>query len=232
VDVQPLVSTLPKLPPGRLATLLAIGTPQSGWTTLDIDAIDLQDDSTLGGDALPAGLDRRLVLPDVLSTVAWLHSINTKPAPRNPNLRVPHLLLAVIGDRVLVRGVVAAESERTQIETAARQRYDTRALEVAIRLDATCAPTDSILPTIGSLPAAPALNTTGLLAVAIAGETWRTHTLRVDLLDATGLEKSGLVPEDVPLLQLMPDVLAIADLAKAHLGTIQSAPPGIPLQTP
>lgn len=232
VDIAPLATTLPRLPPGRLATLLAVGTPQSGWTLLDVAAIDVQDDSTLGADALPEGLDRRLVLPDVLSIVAWLHSIQTAPAPRNPNLRVPHLLIAIIGDRVILRGVVAAESERTQIETAARQRYETRALDIAIRLDAAFAPADSILPTVGSLPAAPALNTTGLLSIAIPGDAWHTRTLRVDLLDSAGLERSGIVPEDVSLLQLMPDVLAIADVAKAHLATIQSAPPGIPLQTP
>ncbi len=231
-DVAKLTASLPKLAPGRMATMLAVGTPSGGWTELSLATIDAQDESTLGADALPAGLDRRLVLPDVLVAVSWLHSIDSEPTTRDAAHPLPHLVLAGIGDRILVRGAVPDEATRAQVETAVRSRYEARKIDVAIRLDAQCEPVEAILQTTSSLPAAPALNTTGLLAVAVAGDAWRTRTIRADLLSAAGIEKSGVLPPGLPVLQIMPDVLDIAGAARAHLSKVQSAPPGIPLQTP
>lgn len=231
-DARLLVSTLPPIPGGLLTKVLAVGTPASGWKQIDLSTIDVEDESTLGMKQLPAGLDPRLVLPDVLLALRWLHSIDPSPMRPAEARPLPHLLIAAVGDHVFVRGAVAEESTRSQIESAARKFYSTRVVDCAIRVEANCEPSADVLQTTSALPVPPAINTTGLLAIAVPGGTWKAKPLRGDFLDSDGLTRSNLLPDYVPAAQVMPDLLSFADEVRANLAKVIHGAPGIPLQAP
>lgn len=231
-DASLLASTVPPMAGGLLSKMLAVGTPSSGWRRIDLATLDIQDESTFGPDLLPLGLDVRLVLPDVLAALAWLHSINHEPPKPTEGKMLPHVLLAAVGDRVFLRGAVAEESVRAQIESAAKRLYVGRVVDARIRLDSACMTASTILQTVTSLPDLPAQNTTGLLGIAVAGQVWQSRPLRAAWLDEAGLATSGLLPTNVPAAQVMPDLLEIAGPLAAHLGTVSQSAPGIPLQSP
>lgn len=231
-DASLLASTVPPMAGGLLSKMLAVGTPASGWRRIDLTTLDIQDEGTFGPDILPLGLDLRLVLPDVLTALTWLHSINHEPFKPSEGKVLPHLLLAAAGDRVFLRGAVAEESVRAQIESAARRLYVGRVVDSSIRLDSACMATNTILQTVTSLPVLPAQNTTGLFGIAVAGQVWQSRPLRAAWLDEAGLAASGLLPLNVSAAQVMPDVLDLASPLAAHLGTVSQAAPGIPLQSP
>jgi osmotically-inducible protein OsmY len=229
-DARLLASTIPPIAGGLLTRMLAIGTPATGWKVIDLATIDIEDETTLGEKQLPAGLDPRLVLPDVLAAVAWLHSINDSPAP--PSGTLPHLIIAAVGQHVFIRGAVAEEAVRSQMESAARKFYATRTVDTAIRIVASTLPAPDAIQTASTLPALPALNTTGMLAIATPGGTWKAKPMRADYLDSDGLARSNLLPDYVSAAQVMPDLLDIADAISTHLAKVNSSAPGIPLQNP
>ena len=231
-DARLLASTFPSIPGGLLTKLLAVGTPASGWKLINLANIDIEDESTLGLHGIPAGLDPRLVMPDVLAAVAWVHSIDDTPVSRFANMLQPYVLIAGVGEHVYVRGMVAEESTRSQIETATRKLYVTRSVDCAIRVDASCAPSFDTPQTLATLPTVPALNTTGILAVTTPGRSWKTKPMRSDFLDSDGLTRSNLLPDYVSAGQVMPDLLGIADEIRAHLAKVINGAPGIPLQAP
>lgn len=231
-DASLLATTVPTMAGGFLSKMLAVGTPSSGWRRIDLAALDIQDESTFGPDLLPLGLDLRLVLPDVLTALAWVHSINPEPLKPSEGKVLPHLLLAAAGDRVFLRGAVAEESVRAQIEAAARRLYIGRVVDSNIRLDSACMAASTILQTVTSMPALPAQNTTGLLGIAVAGQVWQSRPLRAAWLDEAGLAASGLLPPNVSAAQVMPDMIEIASPLSAHLGNVRQSAPGIPLQSP
>ncbi len=231
-DAQTLASTFPSIAGGLLTKLLAVGTPSAGWKLINLASIDIEDESTLGLHDIPDGLDPRLVMPDVLAAVAWIHSIDDAPVRRFENMLQPHILIAGVGGNVYVRGMVAEESTRSQIETATRKLYATRSVDCAIRVDASCAPSFDTPQTLATLPAMPALNTTGVLAITTPGRSWKAKPMRSDFLDSDGLMRSNLLPDYVSSAQVMPDLLGIADEIRAHLAKVISGAPGIPLQAP
>ena len=171
-------------------------------------------------------------MPDMLAALAWLNSIDEAPVRLDGAKRMPHILLVASGERVFLRGAVADETTRSQVESAARKLYINRTIDSAIRLDTACAPMNGIMHTTTSFPDLPAVNTTGLIAVAVPGDIWHTKILRIDLLEASNLDRSGVLPEGISIHQIMPDVLDVADTVKAHIAKVNSAPRGIPLQTP
>lgn len=231
-DARLLASTFPSIPGGLLTKLLAIGTPASGWKLINLATIDIEDESTLGLSEIPAGLDPRLVMPDVLASVAWIHSIDDMPVSRFANMLQPYVLIAGVGEHVYVRGMVAEESTRSQIETASRKLYATRSVDCAIRVDASCAPSFDTPQTLATLPSMPALNTTGILAITTPGRSWKAKPMRSDFLDSDGLTRSNLLPDYVSAAQVMPDLLGISDEIRAHLARVLNGAPGIPLQAP
>lgn len=231
-DASLLAGTVPPMAGGLLSKMLAVGTPSSGWRRVDLATLDIQDESTFGPDLLPLGLDLRLVLPDVLAALTWLHSINNETLKPSEGRVLPHLVLAAAGDRVFLRGAVAEESVRAQIESAAKRLYVGRVVEADIRLDSACMPTSTILQSVTSLPDLPAQNTTGLLGIAVAGQIWQSRPLRAAWLDEAGLAASGLLPPHVSAAQVMPDLLEMAGPLGAHLGRVSQSAPGIPLQSP
>lgn len=231
-NVVKLATTLPPLPSGLLSRLLAVGTPVGGWKLIDLAAFDGEDENALGSDLLPPGLDPRLVLPDVLASLAWIHSMDATPMRTRSDKPLPFVLIAAVADRVFVRGTVADESARTQLEDAARKLYSGRSVDSGITLDPSYAPIDSILPTISALPPLPAENSTGLLAIAEAGDSWRAKPMRSRYLESQGLADSNLLPEGIPANQVMPALLDIADQVQSHLARVLGSSPGIPLQNP
>lgn len=231
-DASLLATTVPPMAGGLMSKMLAVGTPSSGWRRIDLAALDIEDESTFGPDLLPLGLDLRLVLPDVLTALTWLHSINHEPRKPAEGKILPHLLLAAAGDRVFLRGAVAEEAVRAQVVAAARRLYVGRVVDADIRLDSACSPTSTILQTVTSLPVLPAQNTTGLFGVAVAGQVWQSQPLRAAWLDEAGLAASGLLPPNVSAAQVMPDLLGLVSPLTAHLGRVSQSAPGIPLQSP
>jgi len=231
-DASLLTSTLPTMAGGLLTKMLAVGTPTSGWRRIDLATLDVQDESTFGSDVLPTGLDPRLVLPDVLTAVTWLQSINNEPLKPTEGQMLPHLIIAAAGDRVYLRGAVAEESVRAQIESAAKRFYVGRVVDASIRLDTACMATRTILQTVTTLPSLPAQNTTGLLGMAVAGQVWQSLPLRDTWLDEAGMVASGLLPPNVSAAQVMPDLLDLLSPLAAHLSAVKRAAPGIPLQSP
>jgi hypothetical protein len=231
-DASLLATTVPPMAGGLLSKMLAVGTPSSGWRRIDLATLDIQDESTFGPDLLPLGLDLRLVLPDVLTALTWLHSINPEPPKPKEGKVLPHLMLAAAGDRVFLRGAVAEESVRAQIEAAVKRLYVGRMVDSNVRLDSARMTTSTILQTVTSLPDLPAQNTTGLLGIAVAGQIWQSRPLRAAWLEESGLAASGLLPPHVSAAQVMPDMLEIAGPLAAHLERVSQSTPGIPLQSP
>lgn len=231
-DLVKLATTVPPLPGGLLSRLLAVGTPVSGWKLIDLAAFDGEDENALGADLLPPGLDPRLVLPDVLASLAWIHSVDSAPVRTPSDKPLPFVVIVAAGDRVYLRGIVAGEAARTQIEEAARKQYSGRVVDAGILLDPAYEPVVSVLPTVSALPAVPAENSTGLLAVAQAGGPWRAKPMRARFLESQGLAESSLLPDGIGANQVMPALLDVADQVQAHLARVLSSSPGIPLQNP
>lgn len=226
-----LASTVPRLPSGLLAKYLAVGTPDLGWKALDLDALDVENQETLGQAMLPAGLDRRLVLPDVSTGLVWINSIESAPTQRDVTRKPSYFMLAAVGSHVYLRGAVAEEAVRTQVEAAARRLYGSRELDVAVRLDATCLPIGQALQTLSTLPPPPSMDMAGILAFAFNGDEWHVKNMLMRWLEPEELGKSGLVPAGTSMNLLMPDVLAVTPAVKTHLARLSLGPPGIPVQS-
>lgn len=231
-DMVKLSTTVPPLPGGLTSRLLAVGTPAGGWKLIDLEAFDGEDENALGTDLLPPGLDPRLVLPDVLSALGWIHSIDSTPMPASDGRPSPFVMIAALGDRVYLRGTVAEETSRTQIEDAARKFYTSRSLDAGIQIDTSVASVATVLPTVSALPNVPAENSTGMIAIAQVGEGWRSKPMRSRFLESQGLAESNLLPDGVAVNQVMPALLDLADRIQAHLSRVLGGAPGIPLQNP
>ena len=231
-DAMKLAATLPDLPGGLLAKMLAVGTVDVGWKRIDLASVDVEDERSLGIEQLPRGLDPRLVLPDVLAAITWMHSSSLPPEPKPSVKPLPHLLLAAAGDRVMVRGRVAEEAVRAQIDSAVRKLYSSRSVDVSIQLDPSCEPVANVLPTLSALPVLPAMNSTGWLALAVPGGSWHGKPLQPSFLEIQGLADSGLLPDGVTTNQVMTAMLDITDLLQSHLQRVLNSAPGIPLQSP
>jgi len=212
-----LAASLPPLPGGQLSRFLAVGTPASGWKVINLSAVEVEDPGTLTQAMLPTGLDLRLVLPDMITALTWVNSSGSAPTDHD-NARCPsYFMITAVGPHVYLRGAVADEAVRTQMEAAARRVYATRELDVEIRLNATCKPMGQALQTLATLPPPPPSDSAGYIAFAFAGDEWHSKPAQVWLLEPAGLQQSGLLPEGVCAALLMPDVLAIAPAVKAQL---------------
>ncbi|MDB6120725.1 MAG: hypothetical protein JWO08_4506 [Verrucomicrobiaceae bacterium] len=231
VSSKLLATTVPKLADGLLVKVLAVGTPDSGWKTLDLDALDVENTSTITQPMLPAGLDLRLALPDVTTGLTWVNSIDAAPMQRDVAKMPPYFMLTAVGNHVYLRGAVAEEAVRTQVEAAARRLYSARELEVDVRLDGTCQSIGQALQTLATLPPPPAMETAGFIAFAFGGDEWRRKPAQARLLEPLGLQQSGMLPDGLSVNLFMPDMLAIAPAVRAHLGQLSLGPPGIPLQS-
>ena len=60
------------------------------------------------------------------------------------------MVIVAAGDRVYLRGIVAGEAARTQIEEAARKQYSGRVVDAGILLDPAYEPVVSVLPTVSA----------------------------------------------------------------------------------
>ena len=225
-----LTSALPKLAGGLLVKYLTVGTPETGWKSMDLDQLDIEKQDTITQEMLPEGMDRRLVLPDVSTALAWLLSIDGAPKMRDGASTPPYLMIAAVGNHVYLRGVVAEEGMRTQVEAAARRLYSSRELDVAVRLDTSCQAVGLALQTIATMPPPPSPETAGFLSFSFAGEEWHGKPALARLLEADGLEQAGLLPEGFSVNLIMPDILAVAPAVRAHLSQLSKGPPGIPMQ--
>ena len=226
-----LASALPRIPPGLLVKSLTVGTPDSGWKSQDLEQLDVENLNTITQEMLPEGLDRRLVLPDLGTCLSWLNSIDGSPMQRGGAKSPAFLMITAVGSHIYLRGAVAEEAVRTQIEAAARRLYSSRELDLAVRLDSTCTPIGQALQTLATLPPPPPLETAGIIAFAFDGEEWRTKPALGRYLEAEGLQQSGLLPDGVSVNLIMPDVLAVSPAVKAHLLSLSKGPPGIPVQS-
>ena len=227
-----LASTVPRLPSGLLTKFIAVGTPDKGWKTLDLEALDVENHDTITQAMLPDGLDRRLALPDVATGLTWINSIDSAPMQRDVARNLPYFMLTAVGNHVYLRGAVAEEAVRTQVEAAARRLYATRELDVDVRLDATCQSIGQALQTTATLPPPPAPDTAGFIGFAFNGDEWHVKPAQARVLEPQGLQQSGLLPEGLSVNLILPDVLAVAPAVKAHLAHLSlTNPPGIPLQS-
>ena len=225
-----LSSTMPKLPRGLLTKYLIVGTPDTGWKTLDLEELDVENSDSITQAMLPEGLDRRLALPDLTTALTWINSIDSAPMQRDVSRMPPYFMLTAVGDHVYLRGAVAEEAVRTQVEAAARRLYASRELDVQVRLDGTCQSIGQALQTLATLPPPPSPDTAGFIAFAFGGDEWHSKPAQARLLEAQGLQQSGLLPDGLSVNLFMPDVLSIAAAVKAHLAHLSLGPPGIPMQ--
>ncbi len=231
-DVRKLTQELPVLPSGNLAKLLAVGSPDSGWKLIDLAQLDVEDANSLMPGMLPSDLDRRLVIGDAMSAAIWVQSIFGQPSGDEIKKAPAHLFLAIAGLQVFVRGRVPDEPIRTLVESAVRKRYPHLESDISVRVDPDCLGSDQYIQTLGLLPPAPALDTSGIIAFATLGSPWSVKPARASLLDAATLVSAGVIPADFPINSVLPDIIAIAPALRTHFKAQQSAvPPGIPLQT-
>ncbi len=226
-----LASTVPRLPTGLLTKFIAAGTPSTGWKTLDMDSLDQENQASLTQAMLPDGLDLRLAVPDVMTALSWINSIDAAPIQRDVARMPPYFMLTALGNHVYLRGAVAEEALRTQVEAAARRLYASRELDVDVRLDGACQTIGQALQTLATLPPPPSPETSGFIAFAFGGEEWRRKPVQARLLEPAGLLKSGMLPDGLSVNLFMPDVLAVAPAVKAHLRQLSLGPPGIPVQS-
>lgn len=226
-----LASTVPRMPVGLLAKFIAVGTPGSGWKTFDMDSVDLENQASITQAMLPEGLDLRLALPDVTTALTWINSIDAAPMQRDVARMPPYFMLTAVGNHVYLRGAVAEEAVRTQVEAAVRRLYASRELDVEVRLDGTCQSIGQALQTLATLPPPPSPETSGFIAFAFGGEEWRRKPIQARLLEPAGLQQSGLLPDGLSVNLFMPDLLSVAPAVKAHLGQLSLGPPGIPAQS-
>lgn len=230
-DMRKLVAGMPSLPTGNSARFLAAGTADAGWRVIDLAQIDVEDANSILPGMLPAGSDRRLMIGDVASAAVWIHSISASSNTQPKIKPTAYFFLVLVGHRALLYGAVPDEGLRTQTESGIRQRYPALQLDSQLRVDPHSVAGESPLFTLGTLPAYPGAETSGLLAFALVGEEWRTKAARASLLEAATLAQSGLLPDGFPVNILLPDLLAAAPFIRSHLKLHeQTAPPGIPLQ--
>ncbi len=225
-----LATSLPPLPTGLLAKFIAVGTPDTGWKVLNLNLLEVENPASFTQAMLPAGLDLRLVRPDLATALVWINSIDSAPAQQDGSRITPYFMITAVGSHVYLRGAVAEESVRTQVEAAARRVYAGGELDVDVRLDATCLAIGQALQTLATLPPPPPPDTVGFIAFAFTGDEWHSKPIRPRLLEATGLQQSGLLPEGVSANTIMPDLLAVTPAVRAHLARLSLNPPGIPLQ--
>ncbi len=230
-DVRKLATELPPLPSGNTARLLAVGTLEAGWRVIDLEQIDIEDANSILPGMLPNGADRRLMIGDIAAAASWVYSISSSTSAPQPTRPTSYLFLVLVGHRSLLYGAVPDQAMKAQSESAVRKRYPTLELTSKLRVDPYSVAGESPLMTLGSLPPNPGAETSGLLALALLGEEWRTKPARASLLEAGTLAQSGLLPEDFPINVLLPDVLDASPIIRAHLSLHEkSSPPGIPLQ--
>ena len=231
-DAYKLTSSLPQLPRGNTAKMLAVGTLATGWKVLNLADIDVEDANTIMPGMLPADADRRLLIADVAGAAVWVNSILGRPEG-DPVMKPPgHLFMAIAGTQVMLRGRVADEPTRTLVESAVRKRYPALEPDIVLRVDPACEVAPDYLQTLGLLPTAPGPDTSGLLAFAIVGDVWQTKPARASLLEPDTMARSGLIPEEFPINTVLPDVLDVAPTLKAHFKLHErTAPRGIPMQT-
>ena len=225
-----LATSLPPLPGGQLARFLAVGTPSSGWKIINLSTVEVEDPGTLSQAMLPSGLDLRLVLPDVITALNWVHSVGNAPTLHQAASCPAYFMITAVGPHVYLRGAVADEAARTQIEAAARRVYATRELDIDVRLSTTCKPMGQALQTLATMPPPPPSDSAGYIAFAFAGDVWRSKPAQAQLLEPAGLQQSGLLPDGVCAALLMPDVLAVAPAVKAQLARLALNPPAPSLQ--
>lgn len=230
-DVRKLTTEMPALPSGNTARLLSVGTLDAGWRVIDLSQIDVEDANSILPGMLPAGADRRLMIGDIAATASWIFSIDSSPSMALAPKPTAYLFLVLVGHQALLYGAVPEEALRVQAESTIRQRYPALELLSKLRVDPHSISGETPLATLSALPAHPGAETSGLLALALLGEEWRTKPARASLLEAHTLAQSGLLPESFSVNVLMPDVLDASTIIRAHLKLHeQTSPPGIPLQ--
>ncbi len=215
-----LATSLPSLPSGMLVKFVAVGTPEAGWKVIEPEALNVEDLSTLTQAMLPTGLDLRLVLPDMKTSLVWLHSIDSTPIDRGGPRHAPWFMLAAVGKHVYLRGAVADEAVRTQVKAAARRLYSGRELDADVRLDASCLSLGQALQTLATLPSPPPVDAPGFIAFAFSGDEWHSQPASLHLLETSGLQASGLLPGGVSTNVLLPDILAVAPAVRSHLARL------------
>ena len=231
-DFRRLTGELPALPTGNTARQVAIGTAVSGWKILPLSEIDPEDANSVMTHMLPANLDRRLALGDIMEAIVWSETAKSRPGDKMLPSQPAYLLMAFAGQRLLVRGRVPDEPMRSQITSALKGRYALFEMDIQVRLEPNCEATGPFLQTLAMLPPAPGLDTSGQLALAVMGKDWSLKPARASLLEAGTLEQSGFLPAGLTINEVLPDVLDISPTLKQHFRLHEAtAPPGIPTQT-
>jgi hypothetical protein len=142
---------------------------------------------------LPTGLDAALLRNDSAVLSTWLESANNDPS--GPQPLPAFITLALFDSKVILSGQVAEESARSQIIAAVRKAYAPRVIVLhdELRLHADCKPSNGIIHTVSTLPAA-VTHGLGSFAIAVPGGAWSVIPVTRDLIEAGGLARSKQLP--------------------------------------
>jgi hypothetical protein len=223
-----LTQALPGIPKNAADPLIALGIPGKGWTVLDATTLSTEGSDPLPASALSNAIDPRLIRPDLTASLAWLDGVASSAKPTSAAHYPPHLLLAAYGQRVLLRGVVADEASRSQIESAARRVYAGRELVMDIRLDAARQAANGTLQTVLTLPTAPSSEGTAIIAFAVPGDEWKTRAAGLWLLEPAGFASGNLMPKGFPINLVLPDLAEMAPYLRANRSASLEASRGLP----
>ncbi len=231
VTVAGATASLPALPPAGAPGALGFARVGEAWTlrpvTSAIDAAPLA--TTLpelgllqpGPDLAPALAEYDAIMPALRAHFSRLGPAAGPPA---------HLVLAVLGRRVLLRGTLPDEGLKAALLTAVQARYLDREIVDAITLSQTVAPAESLGQTI-TLPSAAPEQLPGLLAIATPGQPWQRLSLPpqwTGLADSAALASSGLLPAGLPPSQAWPDVAALLPELLARTASFTPPAPVLP----
>lgn len=210
VDLTGLLENLPATGRADGDRKLAVGMPGHPWKTVILSGED-PPASVLA--ELPAGFDPALAVQDARAAVAWIQ----RPATAEPGKPLPYLALSIFADRVWLRGEVASEAARSQILDAARRMYPHHVLVHFVRLNAERSAADQVLETCKSFPPAPAADSPGIMAFALAGGAWQAATVTSAMFSMDGLVKAGIVPEEFAAETAYEEFEESIDALRAHL---------------
>lgn len=217
VDLTGLLQNLP--PASLLGTeqKIALGIPGHPWGTASVAG---KEPGAAVGALLPSGFDPGLAAEDGEAVTGWLKSTASSSAGK----LLPYLALSIFDDRVWLRGEVAEESTRSQILDAARRMYPNHVLVHFIRLNARRASAaDRVPETCRSFPPAPAANETGVMAFALAGDSWQAASVAPEMFSLDGFAKSGIVPKEFATEAAYEEFEESIDALRAHLEHLKAS---------
>lgn len=193
-DFGPITTAL--LPSGKNTRALFFGLGDEAWKPVDWQITPAEQSWKEG---LPSGIDRAQLQNDSALLTGWLGGDGAHDPPPALKTEPAVIILALFGTKGVLAGRVAEESARSQLIAAARRAYGPRirVQSEGMHVRAACQPSVNLLHTLKSLPAAPADDSAGILAIATPGSAWTVIPAGRGLIEADGLARQNSLPDGI-----------------------------------